>query len=76
VCDEVEPELLASDPAAPQHTAACHFSDRLIDMRPDDVFTVTSIDVDTDEVVVADTELAETALTDDAAPIGLSEEQS
>jgi len=33
-------------------------------MAPGDVFAVTSIDVDTDEVVVAETPLADTVLTD------------
>jgi oligopeptide/dipeptide ABC transporter ATP-binding protein len=63
ICDESEPELLPIDTGG-QHSAACHFSDRLAGMQPGDVFAVTSIDVDTDEVVVADTELAETVLTD------------
>jgi oligopeptide/dipeptide ABC transporter ATP-binding protein len=57
VCDEVEPDLIAVD-ADGQHTAACHFSNQLVDTQATDVFAVTSIDVDTEEVAVADTELA------------------
>mgnify|MGYP003287732104 CR=1 FL=1 len=41
-----------------------HFSDRLEGARPDDVFAVTSVDVDTEEVIVAETALAETDLTE------------
>jgi oligopeptide/dipeptide ABC transporter ATP-binding protein len=75
VCDETEPELLPVDGGL-GHLAACHFSDRLVGMKPGDVFAVTSIDVDTTEVVVAETELAETELTEDAQPVGQPEEQS
>jgi oligopeptide/dipeptide ABC transporter ATP-binding protein len=62
ICEDAEPELLPVDSGV--HTAACHFSDRLAGMKPGDVFAVTSIDVDTDEVVVAETELAETVRVD------------
>jgi len=62
VCDEVEPPLVPAD--GPAHLAACHFSDRIADLAPMDVFAVTSVDVDTEEVVVSDTSLAETELTE------------
>jgi oligopeptide/dipeptide ABC transporter ATP-binding protein len=64
VCEELEPDLLAVNGTA--HTAACHFSAQLEGMKPDDVFAVTSVDVDTTEVAVAETALAETTLTDEA----------
>ena len=63
ICDESEPDLTPVEAGA-EHAAACHFSDRLAGMAPGDVFAVTSIDVDTDEVVVAETPLADTVLTD------------
>ena len=72
ICDEVEPDLTPVD--ATGHTAACHFSDRLAGMAASDVFAVTSVDVNTDEVVVAETELAETELTDGAEPVTPPEE--
>ena len=75
VCDELEPDLLPVDDRH-GHLAACHFSDRLVGMKPGDVFAVTSIDVDTTEVVVAETDLAETELTEDAQPVGQPEEQT
>jgi oligopeptide/dipeptide ABC transporter ATP-binding protein len=65
VCEELEPDLLAVNGTA--HTAACHFSAQLEGMKPDDVFAVTSVDVDTTEVAVAETALAETTLTDEVA---------
>ncbi|WP_238015225.1 ABC transporter ATP-binding protein [Dactylosporangium sp. AC04546] len=55
VCDESEPSLEAVEHG---HYAACHFSDQLGSASAADVFTVTSIDVDTDEVDVASTSLA------------------
>ena len=57
ICDEVEPDLIAVD-GRRQHAAACHFSTQLVDTQATDVFAVTSIDVDTEEVAVADTDLA------------------
>jgi oligopeptide/dipeptide ABC transporter ATP-binding protein len=71
ICEESEPELLPVSGSGPHgHIAACHFSDRLAGMKPGDVFAVTSIDVDTDEVAVAETSLAETELTDTAPAAG------
>ncbi|MDG6108385.1 ABC transporter ATP-binding protein [Dactylosporangium aurantiacum] len=57
VCEEVEPDLLPVEPGG-QHAAACHFSTSLVDTQATDVFAVTSVDVDTEEVAVADTALA------------------
>ncbi|GAA2609967.1 hypothetical protein GCM10010399_45990 [Dactylosporangium fulvum] len=55
ICGEEEPELL---PIAHGHSAACHFSSQLESASATDVFAVTSVDVDTDLVDVASTELA------------------
>src|SRR6266508_687888 len=57
ICEQQEPELLPVD-GNPRHLAACHFSDRLVGMKPGDVFAVTSMDLDTSDVAVAQTELA------------------
>jgi len=62
ICDEVEPDLVAAD--GPEHLAACHFSDRIAGVAPTDVFAVTSVDIDTEEVDVTATALSETELTD------------
>ncbi len=42
LCDQNEPELLLTD--TPEHFAACHFSDELIDADATDVFTSSSGD--------------------------------
>ena len=57
ICEEVEPDLLEVEPGG-RHAAACHFSTSLVDTQATDVFAVTSVDVDTEEVAVADTALA------------------
>ncbi|HEY4455530.1 MAG TPA: ABC transporter ATP-binding protein [Pseudonocardiaceae bacterium] len=42
VCNEVEPEL---EPGAnPGHLAACHFSDRIAGLSPEDLFRPTAVD--------------------------------
>jgi len=63
ICDEVEPDLVPTD--GPLHLAACHFSERIAGLAPTDVFAVTSVDVDTEEIDVTATELSETELTDE-----------
>ncbi len=42
ICETTEPELLAA--SGPGHLAACHFSADLEGRRPEDVFTLTSVD--------------------------------
>ena len=49
LCDEQEPELIPA--GGPGHLAACHFHDRLVDTRPEEVFEPTSAD---DSAIVVD----------------------
>jgi peptide/nickel transport system ATP-binding protein len=44
-CREQEPPLEAVD-VATRHRAACHFSDRLVDVEADELFTVTTDDAE------------------------------
>jgi oligopeptide/dipeptide ABC transporter ATP-binding protein len=51
ICRENEPDL---EPVGDDHAAACHFSDRLIDVDPADLFRPTAADVELPEDLAAD----------------------
>ncbi|GEL18562.1 ABC transporter ATP-binding protein [Pseudonocardia asaccharolytica] len=54
VCDETEPPLEPT--TGPGHTAACHFSDRLVDTRPDELYAWSVTDTTALAEFVAETE--------------------
>jgi oligopeptide/dipeptide ABC transporter ATP-binding protein len=51
ICRENEPDL---EPVGDDHAAACHFSDRLIDVDPADLFRPTAADIELGEDLAAD----------------------
>jgi peptide/nickel transport system ATP-binding protein len=54
VCDEVEPPLAAT--TGPDHTAACHFSEQLVDAEPGQLFGTTVTDSEALAEFVRETE--------------------
>jgi peptide/nickel transport system ATP-binding protein len=64
LCDEVEPDLLATD--RPGHMAACHFHAKLANASVEDLFVATS--VDTESLTAAELAALESAPDEEAQP--------
>ena len=77
ICHEQEPRLMATGadgervPADVEdvgaHTAACHFSDELGDVRPTDLFKPTAVEVESVEAMEAAEERAQEAVAESGA---------
>jgi oligopeptide/dipeptide ABC transporter ATP-binding protein len=69
VCDEVDPELLATEGAA--HFAACHFSEVLAERSSEELFVATSVDTESltaVELLAMESAAADTATDEEAQP--------